>query len=45
MSASIGIAVDRSVRGDPEDIVAAADAAMYLAKARGRTGCEIEVAR
>jgi len=44
VSASIGIAVDRNVSGNPEDIVAAADAAMYVAKARGGTGCQIAVA-
>jgi diguanylate cyclase (GGDEF)-like protein len=44
VSASIGIAVDRNVSGNPEDIVAAADAAMYVAKARGGSGCQIAVA-
>ena len=44
VSASIGIAVERNVSGNPEDIVAAADAAMYVAKARGGTGCQIAVA-
>jgi diguanylate cyclase (GGDEF)-like protein len=44
ISASIGIAVDRSTEGDPEAMVVAADEAMYVAKARGGTSCEIELA-
>jgi diguanylate cyclase (GGDEF)-like protein len=45
MTASIGIAVDRSGRGNAEELVAAADAAMYVAKERRSNECEIELAR
>lgn len=45
MTASIGIAIQHCDAGDGEEIVAAADAAMYIAKERRRPGCEIEMAR
>jgi len=41
MSASIGIALTSDVVGSPKDLIRDADRAMYRAKARGRSRCEL----
>ena len=41
LTASIGIAVARSPQDSPEQLLVAADLAMYLAKRRGKGGCAV----